>query len=448
MDMDAAFTGQPGGLQARPAGDFDAIVLGAGISGLVAAAILRDQGCRRILVADEYERVGGNHIDVALGDYSFDVGSFIFQDDSPLLRHFPDLLSQYVPIDPSWGRLNPQGAVTPYPLSVKTDLIDAGPVEWARIAASLVLARLFRRRMRNAREFAEYWVGPRFMHRSGLGNYMERFYGSAPEEIDIHFAEKRMLWIREHALLRTHLQRFFSRAADRGPSNVQLARPKAGFAALYQPAVDRLRAGGVTFALGARPTRLSRDGERFILEVGEAAFTCGRVVSTIPLDHIRRLCGLGGEPQLDTVTLVTLFYSFAGERGFPQSILYNFSDGGAWKRLTVYSDFYGAAQGREYFAAELNARHVGACAEAGDRDFHAHVAQNGLFDGDLRLEGSHVLDHAYPIYLGGAQARLGETLAELRRFGIESIGRQGAFDYQPTARDTTLKAEAALDWKR
>jgi protoporphyrinogen oxidase len=277
---------------------------------------------------------------------------------------------------------------------------------------------------------------------------MERFYGSAPEEIDIHFAEKRMLWIREHALLRTHLQRFFSRAADRGPSNVQLARPKAGFAALYQPAVDRLRAGGVTFALGARPTRLSRDGERFILEVGEAAFTCGRVVSTIPLDHIRRLCGLGGEAQLDTVTLVTLFYSFAGERGFPQSILYNFSDGGAWKRLTVYSDFYGAAQGREYFAAELNARHVGACAEAGDRDFRAHVAQNGLFDGDLRLEGSHVLDHAYPIYLGGAQARLGETLAELRRFGIESIGRQGAFDYQPTARDTTLKAEAALDWKR
>jgi hypothetical protein len=35
-------------------------------------------------------------------------------------------------------------------------------------------------------------------------------------------------------------------------------------------------------------------------------------------------------------------------------------------------------------------------------------------------------------------------MAALRAFGVESLGRQGAFDYQPTARDTTLKAEAAL----
>ena len=42
------------------------------------------------------------------------------------------------------------------------------------------------------------------------------------------------------------------------------------------------------------------------------------------------------------------------------------------------------------------------------------------------------------------QENLDRTIAELRAFGVESIGRQGAFEYQPTARDTTLKAEAAL----
>src|SRR4051812_23115889 len=50
---------------------FDAIVLGAGISGLVSASILLEQGCKRILLVDEYGHVGGNHIDRTIGDYTF-----------------------------------------------------------------------------------------------------------------------------------------------------------------------------------------------------------------------------------------------------------------------------------------------------------------------------------------------------------------------------------------
>src|ERR1700757_270780 len=90
---------------------FDAVVLGAGISGLVAASILQRQGARSVLVIDEYSCLGGNHIDCKVGDYTFDVGSYIFQDDSPLLAHFPELLSLYVAINPSWGRLTPYGIV-------------------------------------------------------------------------------------------------------------------------------------------------------------------------------------------------------------------------------------------------------------------------------------------------------------------------------------------------
>jgi len=67
---------------------------------------------------------------------------------------------------------------------------------------------------------------------------------------------------------------------------------------------------------------------------------------------------------------------------------------------------------------EVNADHVSGSVEIAAKDFRQHTSENGLFTGDLRLEGSHI--------------------------GVESLGRQGAFDYQPTARDTTLKAEAAL----
>lgn len=430
----------PGG---EPPERFDAVVLGAGVSGLVAASVLLEQGCRRILVADEYAHVGGNHIDRAIGDYSFDVGSFVFQDDSPLLRHFPELLPEYVAIDPSWGRLNPQGVVTRYPISLKADLFDAGPVEWGRILASALIARLFRRRLSNARDFARHWIGARLLHRSGLERYMERFYGLPPERIDLKFAEKRMLWIKEHAQVVTHLRRI-GRPAEVRITNTQLARPKAGFAPLYAPAVARLEARGVSFRLGARLDRLRREGGEFVLEADGRRAIADRVVSTVPLEHAARLCGLAPDEALTTVTLISLFFSFAGERGFDQSILYNFSHQGAWKRLTVYSDFYGRVGGREYFAAEVNADHVGGSIRTGAEDFRRHTADNNLFRGDLRLEGGHVLANAYPVYTDNAEEKVARQVAALRAFGVESIGRQGRFDYQPTARDTTLKAEAAL----
>jgi protoporphyrinogen oxidase len=422
---------------------FDAIVLGAGISGLVSASILQKQGCKNVLVLDEYPHIGGNHIDRRIGEYTFDIGSFIFQDDSPLLAHLPEILPLYIPINPSWGRLNPQGVVTRYPISIKDDLIAAGPIEWLRILSSVALARLFRRRLRNARDFAQYWIGARLLNRSGLENYMKRFYGVPAEKIDINFAESRMLWIKEHARVRNVLGRLLAPASNVA-ANTQLARPKEGFSYLYQGAVERLERSGVTFRLGVSLLSLQKDGEMLSVRTDRQCFRAARVVSTIPLDRIQTLCGMAADERLQTVTLISLFFSFSGDRGFSDPILYNFSHGGAWKRLTTYSDFYGPVEGREYFAVEVNADHVSGSVDVAEQDFRRHVSENGLFKGDLRLEGSHVVSNAYPVYTDKAGEHAAEVIAALRALGVESIGRQGGFDYQPTARVTTVNAEAAL----
>jgi protoporphyrinogen oxidase len=424
---------------------YDVIVLGAGISGLVSASILLKQGYQNVLVVDEYAHIGGNHIDRSIGEYTFDIGSFIFQDDSPLLVHLPELLPLYVPINPSWGRLNPQGMVTQYPISIKDDLIAAGPVEWLRILSSVLFARIFRRRLRNARDFAQYWIGARLLHRSGLGNYLKRFYGLPAEKIDIKFAEKRMLWIKEHASFRRYLSfpRWLKPPVKSVP-NQQLARPREGFAHLYQGAAQRLERCGVAFLLGTEMHSLQKEDGLFFLYTSGRRVAASRVVSTIPLERVQDLCGILSEEKLQTVTLISLFFSFSGDRGFEHSVLYNFSHTGAWKRLTVYSDFYGPSGGREFFAVEVNADHVAGSVETAARDFRRHTLENGLLTGDLRLEGSHTVSNAYPIYTDKADERAANAIAALRSFGIESLGRQGGFDYQPTARDTTLKAEAAL----
>jgi hypothetical protein len=422
---------------------FEVIVLGAGISGLVAASVLLKQGCQNVLVVDEYAHIGGNHIDRSIGGYTFDIGSLIFQDDSPLLVHLPEILPLYVPIDPSWGRLNPQGVVTQYPISIRDDVIAAGPVEWLRMLSSVLFARMFRCRLQNARDFARYWIGARLLHRSGLGNYMKRFYGLPPEKIDLEFAEKRMLWIKEHASLRGALRRWVMPAPKSAP-NQQLARPREGFAHLYQGAVQRLERSGVKFLLGAKMHNLQKEDGVFFLDTGRRRVAASRVVSTIPLGRIQKLCGLSSDERLLTVTLISLFFSFFGDRGFKDSIVYNFSHTGAWKRLTVYSDFYGTSDGREYFGVEVNADHVLGSVETAEHDFRQHTLENGLFTGDLRLEGSHTLSNAYPVYTERADVQASNAIAALRAFGIESFGRQGGFEYQPTARVSTLHAEAAL----
>lgn len=431
--------------QSSDADTYDVIVLGAGISGLVSASILLRNGYRKVLVVEEYAHIGGNHIDCSIGEYTFDIGSFIFQDDSPLLAHLPEILPLYVPISPSWGRLNPQGVVTEYPISIKDDLIAAGPVEWLRILSSLLFARIFRRKLRNAKDFAQFWIGARLLHRSGLGHYMERFYGLPAEKIDFRFAEKRMLWIKEHASVRRYLS--FPRwlkASVRSVSNQQLARPREGFNHLYRGAAQRLERSGVTFQLDAKMHTLQKKNGLFFLDAGERRIAASRVVSTIPLKRVQELCGIASEEKLKTVTLISLFFSFSGDRGFKHAVLYNFSYTGAWKRLTVYSDFYGRAGGREYLAVEVNADQVAGSVDAAVKDFRQHTVENGLLTGNLRLEGSHTISNAYPIYTDDADQRAADALAALRAFGIESIGRQGGFDYQPTARDFTLKAEAAI----
>lgn len=422
---------------------YDAVVLGAGISGLVSASVLHDQGYRKILVIDEFEKFGGNHIDRSINGYTFDIGSFIFQDDSPLLKHFPELLKHYVPIDPVWGKLTPQGSIARYPLSIKNDILDAGVWGCARIGLSLLFSRIARRKISNARDFVRYWIGAYLLRRCGLESYMTRFFGVPAEKVDLDFAAKRMMWIKEHAAPRAML-RHLTRHKSVVSTNRQMARPRAGYHALYAVAAEALRARGTVFELGRRVNSIRKVENRFMLAIEDRYAITDRIISTIPINQALTHCGMAEDPGLASVTLISLYFSFSGNRGFDYSVLYNFSHDGAWKRLTVYSDFYGTVEGREYFGVEVIAANANNSLVVAEQDFRKHVARNNLFHGDLVLEGGQLVPNAYPIYVDGAHAKVKTALGHLRAFGLESFGRQGGFDYQPTARVSTQNVESHL----
>jgi protoporphyrinogen oxidase len=423
---------------------YDAVVLGAGISGLVAAKILKQSGCDRILMIDEYGWVGGNHISCDFGPFTFDIGTIIFQDDSPLMRYFPELLSVYHPIEWSISRIAPDNAIRDYPISMKEEVYGAGVPELLRLFGSLAWNRFRSTGINNADDYARFWIGSRAYEQSGLAKYMDRFYGVPAISIDPVFAEKRMGWLKESASLRRRGMKLLGRK-ETWHTNQSFVRPRGGFRELYAVAQETLEQEGTSFALGEKPRSIVRESALFRVVTDRRNITCKRLVSTIPVDRAFGLCGLGAMDPLPFRTLYSLFFSFAGDRGFQSDILYNFSLQGRWKRLTMFSDFYGPAEGREYFGVEVtstpNDLNFAARAAA---SFQAEVQSQGLFKGDLTFVGSHELDNAYPVYLMGALGRSNHMIAALRAFGVESMGRQGGFDYLPTARQVTLAIEEAF----
>ncbi|UVC07740.1 NAD(P)-binding protein [Rhizobium sp. TH2] len=418
---------------------FDAIVLGAGISGMTAASVIKEKGARRILVLDEYAHLGGNHVSLDIGPYTYDIGSFIFHDDAPFIQKFPGIREKYHPYDGATGRLDFHGNLVRYPFDYQSDLLKAGLVEVAWTLASLLRGRLTRNPDRSARDFVCYWLGERFAKRTGLLSYLTRFYGTGPERIEGEFARKRMRWISQNASFAGQLRRL---VAPRRSHARSLVRPRGGFSELYEPAGDALRATGVDIRLGEHVQSIHRDGSgALVIQTDSGIFSSSTVFSTVPLDVVSNWCGLPANPSIRYATLTSLFYSFRGQRNFPFHILYNFSDEGGWKRLTMHSDCYGQANGREYFSVEVIAGDPSPGSDVLAASFQDHVRRRGILLGDLTLEGARETTSAYPIYLKGAGAAAAQAISDLKAIGILSFGRQGGFDYQPTSHISAITAE-------
>lgn len=421
---------------------FDAIVLGAGISGLVSAYLLADQG-RKVLLLDDYAELGGNHISREIGGMSFDIGCFFFHQNSAFFRHFPQLLPLYLPAEAQVSKVRPDGQVSSYPFDLKRDLLGLPPAKQAHIVSSLVHSRLTVDQQASALDFITYWIGREFANVSGLIPYLRRFYSAEPDMVESSFARKRMGWVARNANLKGLLRSLRGQAGTE--KNACLVRPKAGFQEIYSKVADMIREKGAIVQLAAAVQAITQNGDgSMAVMLASGSVHAAELFSTVPLATALRYCGMPIPSELKSASLVSLFYSFIGHRGFDGNVLYNFHDRGLWKRLTIHSDFYGEVEGRAYFSVEFTVTGEPLSSDHYDEDFRRDVAHKGLFDGDLVLEGSNLLDHAYPVYLKGATAAADRAIGDLARFGVRSYGRQGGFDYQPTGDVSASVAERTI----
>jgi protoporphyrinogen oxidase len=435
-----------------PPQDADVIVLGAGVTGLTAGAHFSNTST--VVILDEYESPGGNHISRDFGPYSFDIGAIFFWTDSPLLKVFPGIGDQWTPVEYETARICPDGRVRKYPFEFRNELMSRGPVYICGVALDILFSRLFGKREASAASFARYYLGARLLRDSGLACYLRRFYGLPIEAISFNFAKRRMAWIAQNGSIRHKLKKLAKAVRQRlgleSPTVVifPFARPRKGFSVMYGHALNQLKQAGAQATLGTRLISAEKTPTGFVVHTSSGTFRAPRLISTIPLARSGALFGVDVSQAPESSVLITLCCRFRGDRNFGALILFNFHNDGLWKRLTMHSDYYGAVEGWEYFSVEVTLREVTQTPEQLFEDFRSSVTQTGLFTGELELVGSFRTDFAYPVYDHSAEAKKAKIAGALTALGVETMGRQGDFDYIPSATEAVELAQAALARKQ
>jgi len=316
---------------------------------------------------------------------------------------------------------------------VQSYLRDNGPMSLLLAAPDLLVCRIWYRKRDTVPSFAQYYMGKQIYRRSGLQNYIERLYGIKDEEVGLEFALQRLTEVQNYtpmALARRKLRGLRQRLA---PTSVRptLVRPPEGFEEVYRKVASSLTQQGVAVCLGCNIKTVTPGVQGgFEIDFGDHKEWYSRVVSTIPIPVMLRLLGAAAKVRFEHVALLSLFYR--GKITQKASVLYNFTMSGYWKRITVFSSFYGSVNGSDYFTVEVTTQNIAPQhVEMLRIDFETHAAELCLCvpGASLQYLGSTVTERAYPLFQRGKAKELQAERDRLAAAGIDFVGRPGNFAY-------------------
>lgn len=408
------------------------VVLGGGVAGCIAAAKLA--ATHHVILIEKQDKLGGLLKDVEFGKYRFDAGVYLFASDHHLFQVFPGTRDLCLKVVHNNQVLTPDGRIDGYPFSLRNYIRANGLSSGAIALANLFLHKIYSRRRSDFREWIQYYLGNELYERSGLRRYVERLYCLPDTEIGLEFARYRLSKIEEECGLRANFVRML-KTYFRGTEGTYyyscFVRPASGFPLLFNQVERQLTDAGVTILYNTGRLTVSKTSSGILVRTGNSEYLCSRVVSTIPIPATAQAFGMEDTGDFPTMTLQTLCYELDGEPNFTSPTLYNFTLDEQWKRLTVFSRFYGKQFGKHYFSVESttpqgSTAHI----EKLRAGFERHVIQRRIFDGRFTYLGTEETPNAYPLYRAGYAESQEAIKNRLRSRGIHLLGRQGNFAYQ------------------
>ncbi len=414
-------------------------ILGAGVSGLVAARRLRERGIEvELLEGDDHpgglcrsDTVDGHVLDRA-------GGHIVFSKSEKAMRYYHELFAD----EPEGAMVKNErhtrillgGRFVPYPFE---NGLAALPVELrARCLEGLVRATLAR--AAGARKPASFgdWIGWRVgeaISDAFMTPYNRKIWKLDDlNEMGIDWVDGRVPDAPLSDVVRSAL----------GQTTVGYAHqavfwyPRRGG---FQAITDRIaRSLAGRIRLGVRVTDVARAGGRF--RVNGQSYDA--VISTIPMPALARVTeGLDGATSdaasgLRSIGVASFLFGIAGEDVKPYSWVYlPEADQGPANRVTYLSNYSpeNAPSGRGSIVAEVTHRGRLDVDGAYVASLRRALARHGLFrDEQVTVTAWRDNQHAYIHFARDFVERRRQAIAGFESFGLLPLGRFGRFNYYNT----------------
>ncbi|MBC8145434.1 MAG: FAD-dependent oxidoreductase [bacterium] len=425
-------------------------ILGGGVAGCVLARQLSNAPDLDIDIIERETRLGGLHRTHIADGLPFDIGAFVFDAGNPLFTSFPGLVDLFRQVEHRASTITPRGAIDIYPISFHGYMRDHSFIDATLAAANLLFDKARYHQRDTLPSFIRYYVGDTLYRESGLKNYVERFYMMSEDEIDIAFARQRLATMADAASLRGNVTRLARRMTGRHDSTPWqcYVRPPEGFDVAYGFVAEQLRQCGVRLRMDTTVKTIKRSGSGFVIGANGSDEYYDRVIATIPITSLVESLGIVAEP-VEHMSLLSLFFRFSGEITEPGHYFVNFTSHPSWKRLVVFSRYYGTVDGDHYFTVECTRRNPTAQDLATTSiDVAEHLRTLAFLDGNAQYVGGSITPNAYPLLRRGHVEKLAAIKRAVEEQGIELIGRQATFRHQSSQQvgvDAQLAAARMLD---
>ena len=420
------------------------VILGGGISGVSSAMYAAQKGIEEISLIEQETSLGGLHQDFNINGYHFDAGAFVFEGHHQVFTIFPEL-KNIMHLNKEFNQLSltSKGNFDSYPITIKGYI-----KEWGIYSSLWDLINLISIRLK-ADDAVYYYLG-NFYQKTGLRHYMSRLYASPPEQIGIQFFTKRLsfvsnLHMRNYDLISKilrlkllELNKYYT-----FPFTEPYTRPISGFTTMYNLIEEKLNQQKVSVHLETQIKEISIDN-KFIITNKNEILNYDYLICSIPLLKLCHLCDIRNNLKTNYKKLCSLFY-VSKDSIFPKNcqVLFNFTNIGLWKRITLHSHYYGIQDNHHYFTVELIPDQTNELLNhedlinSLDQNFRTTVTQVKHTDQEwvnkvkqIQLVGSHITPNAYPIYPVDFDLDSIEQLKQnLQKKGIYLVGRQGEFNY-------------------
>ena len=436
-------------IEAHPYND-RIIILGGGIAGLTAARHYADTGASVVLL-EAQDHLGGAHSSRDIGPYTFDLGSIFYEDTAKLFDLAPGIRTLCTPAKRIQRRITPDGQVYHYPIEPK-DLLRWPRLRLAQAVCAMLWARVSRARDGTLNGACLARLGPVFFQETGLRNYTLHFNGVPPEQIGEAFYDERMKFVHHATKLgravRSAWRSLRGKAFRKTPRARLRIRPRVGYHVLFDQIAADLREHRVEIVTSAEVQRITGAPGPMQVVTSKGTFIGDQVIGAMALEGLHQAC-TGCPSGLKTLDLLSLFVSAESVSTEAGTVLFNFHAEGGWKRATFYSRLYpDPSIDREFFTVEITVPpEKTQDPETAFERLRAHWTTLGLAR-DMRLEGAHLSPGAYPLLLPGQGGKVQEALDRVTAAGVLPVGRQGRFEYLPTAGGVITRTRQEIEQKQ